>query len=66
MDAKKLNKWADRLLDTGKRNNLINFKDTKNVTAEILLPEMDVLFEKLTGMTTYEVFDPQIIDRDEE
>ena len=28
VDVKKLDKWADLLLDTGKRNNLINFKDT--------------------------------------
>ena len=25
----KLDKWAELLLDTGKRNNLVNFKDTK-------------------------------------
>ena len=29
MENVKLQKWADLLLDTGKRNNLINFKDTK-------------------------------------
>ena len=35
MDIKKLDKWADLLLDTGKRNNLINFKDTKASTMEV-------------------------------
>ena len=29
MNTKKLDKWAELLLDTGKRNNLINFKDRK-------------------------------------
>ena len=43
MDTKKLDKWADLLLDTGKRNNLINFKDTRTSTVEVLLPSSDVL-----------------------
>ena len=48
MDTKKLNKWAELLLDTGKRNNLINFKDTKNTTVDILLPTIYVLFDKIS------------------
>lgn len=47
---KKLDQWADLLLDTGKRNNLINFRDTKASTAEVLLPSPDVLFEKIDGL----------------
>ena len=43
---KKLDQWADLLLDTGKRNNLINFRDTKVSTAEVLLPSPDVLFKR--------------------
>ena len=66
MDTKKLNKWAELLLDTGKRNNLINFKDTKNTTVDILLPTIDVLFDKITGTTTFEVFDVQYTETDEE
>ena len=49
MDTKKLDKWADLLLDTGKRNNLINFKDTRTSTVEVLLPSSDVLLRKWTG-----------------
>ena len=30
MDIKKLDSWAEQLLDTGKRNNLVSFKDTKS------------------------------------
>ena len=29
MGIERLGKWADLLLDTGRRNNLINFKDSK-------------------------------------
>lgn len=64
MDTKKLDKWADLLLDTGKRNNLINFKDTRTSTIEVLLPSSDALFEKMDGSTSFEVFDPKIIEED--
>lgn len=37
MNNKKLSRWAELLLDTGKRNNLVNFHDTKLSTVEILL-----------------------------
>lgn len=37
MDTKKLDKWTELLLDKGKRNNLINFKDTRTSTVEVLL-----------------------------
>ena len=66
MDTKKLDKWADLLLDTGKRNNLINFKDTRASTVEVLLPTADALFEKIDGSTSFEVFDPKIIEEDED
>ena len=65
MDTKKLDKWADLLLDTGKRNNLINFKDTRVSTVEVLLPSSDVLFEKVDGTASFEVFDPKIIEDDD-
>ena len=65
MDTKKLDKWADLLLDTGKRNNLINFKYTRASTVEVLLPSSDVLFEKVDGTASFEVFDPKIIEDDD-
>ena len=61
MDTKKLDKWADLLLDTGKRNNLINFKDTRASTVEVLLPSSDVLFEKVDGTASFEVITKQKI-----
>lgn len=66
MDTKKLDKWAELLLDTGKRNNLVNFKDTKSMTVEVLLPSPDALFEKLEGATVFEVFDSKITEEYED
>ena len=40
MDIKKLDSWAEQLLDTGKRNNLINFKDTKSSSVEVVVPDI--------------------------
>lgn len=57
MNNKKLEAWANRLLDTGKRNNLINFKDSKNMAVEILLPNMEDVFSKIESSYEFEVFD---------
>lgn len=66
MGVKKLDKWADLLLDTGKRNNLINFKDSKASTVEVLLPAADALFEKIGESVSFEVFDPRDVEEDDE
>lgn len=53
-------KWCEKLLDTGKRNRLINFKDSKLRTLEILQPEINKVFEKLSkgdSLTFYDVDD---------
>ncbi len=65
MDVKKLDKWADLLLDTGKRNNLINFKDAKASTAEILFPSSEELFDKIEKNSSFEVYDPKIVEEDD-
>ncbi len=65
MDAKKLDKWADLLLDTGKRNPLISF-DKKPLSVEVLMPDADVLFDKIDGSTSFEVYDPKIIEDEDE
>lgn len=62
MDTKKLEKWANLLLDTGKRNNLINFKDTKASTVEVVSPDVATIFEKLKNESTFEVYDPKNVD----
>ena len=66
MDRKKLEKWADLLLDTGKRNNLINFRDTKASTVEIVMPTAEDLFSKVESSASFEVYDPKIIDDEDE
>lgn len=65
MDVANLNKWSELLLDTGKRNNLINFKETKLLTAEVVAPKIDVLFSKATAGGSFEVFDPKTDDDDD-
>ena len=63
--VKKLDSWAEQLLDTGKRNNLINFKDSKSSTVEVILPEISSIFEKADSSASFEVFDPKLqIDDD--
>ena len=63
-DQKKLDRWAEQLLDTGKRNNLINFRDTKTSTAEVLFPDAETVFSKCSVGHVFEVFDPKIPDED--
>ena len=65
MNISKLNKWADLLLDTGKRNNLINFKDAKMSAVEVISPNFDVLFSKAEHSASFEVYDPKIDDDDD-
>ena len=66
MDTKKLEMWAKLLLDTGKRNNLVNFKDTKASTVEVVLPEISSVFQKLENETTFEVYDPKLTEEEDE
>ena len=66
MDSQKLNKWAELLLDTGKRNNLIHFKDTKMGSVEILSPDFVTLFNRAEHSAVFEVYDPKLEDEEEE
>ena len=66
MDTKKLEQWSKLLLDTGKRNYLISFKDTKASTVEIVVPSTQELFEKAESSAVFEVFDPKIKDDEDE
>ncbi len=64
MVKEKLNKWAELLLDTGKRNNLINFKDSKAGTVEVVYPDCATLFSKAEHSAVFEVYDPKL-EKDE-
>lgn len=44
---RKIERWKCELLDTGKRNKMINFRETKRATLRILEPEASELFNKL-------------------
>ena len=66
MDTQKLNRWAELLLDTGKRNNLVNFKDTKTSSVEVLFPNTATLFSKAENSPVFEVYDPKLADDKDE
>ena len=63
-DRKNLDRLADKLLDTGKRNKLINFKDTKASSAEVIYPDCETVFSKCAEGKVFEIFDPKIPDED--
>ena len=65
---KKLDAWTELLLDTGKRNNLINFKDTKKWTVEVAYPRSDEFFEEIKKYRTasFEIFDPNLPEDEDE
>ena len=66
MDNKQtLDKWSEQLLDTGKRSNLINFRDTKYNSFEIVVPDLNTIFERIGGTTKLEVFDT-VLDNDDD
>lgn len=64
MNIEKLNKWADLLLDTGKNNNLVNFKDSKTSSVEIVFPNFQKIFSKSLHSACLEVYDPKLDDDD--
>lgn len=57
MDVKKLDKYAELLLDTGKRNPLINFKNSKSSSVEVVCPSVERLFNDIREEGCFEVFD---------
>lgn len=66
MDLNTLNKWSELLLDTGKRNNLINFRSTKMGTVEIIAPDFSTLFHQTEHSSGFEVYDPRLEDFEED
>lgn len=43
----KIEQWKKRLLDLGKKNRLINFKETKRSNVAIISPSYDILYKKI-------------------
>lgn len=60
MSTKKLESWANKLLDVGKRNNLVNFKDSKSMTVEIVYPDVETIFAKAESSASFEIYDPKL------
>ena len=44
---RKIGRWKRELLDTGKRNKMINYRETSRATLKILEPGLEELFNKL-------------------
>ena len=64
---KNYEKWCEQLLDTGKGNRLINFKESKQRSLEILYPEMNKLFDLVISGKPVQFFDfPNNNDLDNE
>lgn len=45
----KIEQWKKRLLDLGKRNRLINFRETKGSNVAITSPSYDILYKRLVN-----------------
>ena len=58
----KLDRWIEKLLDTGKRNNLISFKDSKLSTVEVVFPDDKTIFSHREHEYAYAVYEPPIED----
>lgn len=65
MIVEKLEKWTELLLDTSRSSYLINFRDRRTSTLEVLLPSAESLFDQIDKTTSLEVYDPGIIDETE-
>jgi len=48
-----LKDWTSRLLDLGKRNKLINYRDSAASSVEILLPDISSVFQKMISDTPH-------------
>lgn len=63
MDKQSILKLAKLLLDLGKRNPLVNFRDRTSSTLEFISPKYEIIYDRLADGASFEVFDPKT-DRD--
>lgn len=56
---KEIRTWANKLLDTGNRNNLVNFKDRKGTTLEFVSQDPAAIFDTLARGKTLMFFNPK-------
>lgn len=60
---RKLEYWENQLLDLGKRNKMISFRETKRATLKILEPDFATLYERLI-VQEEELMFQKTIDKD--
>lgn len=60
---KKIKIWEDQLLDLGKRNKMISFRESKRATLKILKPGFDELYQQIV-IDEKELTFQKAIDRD--
>lgn len=60
---KKLDYWEHQLLDLGKRNKMINYKETKRTTLKLVEPSFEELFDRI-AMKEEELTFQRAVDKD--
>lgn len=60
---RKIKTWEDQLLDLGKRNKMISFRESKRATLKILKPDFDELYQQIV-VDEKELTFQKAIDRD--
>lgn len=60
---RKIKTWEDRLLDLGKRNKMISFRESKQATLKILKPGFDELYQQIV-VDEKELTFQKALDRD--
>ena len=60
---RKIKSWEDQLLDLGKRNKMISFRESKRATLKILKPSFDELYQQIV-VDEKELTFQKAIDRD--
>ena len=60
---KKIKTWEDQLLDLGKRNKMISFRESKRATLKILKPSFEELYQQIV-VDEKELTFQKAIDRD--
>lgn len=60
---KKIKSWEDQLLDLGKRNKMISFRESKRATLKILKPSFEELYQQIV-VDEKELTFQKAIDRD--
>lgn len=62
--VKKLSEVAEKLLDLGKNNQLINLKTSGGRAVELVLPEGEAIFKGLMGETSFNLVLPSNVEKD--